>query len=117
MMSAAAIKLKHADFKGRYTQAVLDEIRKEQFRAKVLGELPKFSSIDDFEPFPALPTQWIIHTKTLAQAFLQDFESNKPYLLRELQSIQSRSGVAVVHQRKVVKRVKGLDNGRQSFSC
>ena len=71
------------------------------------------------DDFPSFPSQYIPYRQHLTTMFIKDYWENKPHISRELSAVVSNHGLAVDHQRKVVKRTIGdevVGKGGQSFT-
>lgn len=65
------------------------------------------------------PFNYIPCRPHLTTMFIKDYWDNKPYIMREIRAVVSSHGLAVDHQRKVVKRTRGgevVGGGGQSFT-
>ena len=71
------------------------------------------------DAFPPFPSHYVPCRPHLTAMFVKDYWENKPYIMRELRTIVSSHGLAVDHQRKVVKRTCGdgvIGSGGQTFT-
>lgn len=57
--------------------------------------------------FSAYPSHYVPGRPHLTAVFVRDYWEHKPYIMRELRMMMSSHGLAVDHQRKVVKRTLG----------
>ena len=67
------------------------------------------------EVYPAVKEGWVAKAPAITKAFLQDYVTHRDSLNREMASIKSTVALAIDHQYKVVKKVKGK-KATQSFS-
>ena len=71
------------------------------------------------DAFPPFPSHYVPGRPHLTAVFVRDYWENKPYIMRELRAMLSSHGLAVDHQRKVVKRTLGggvVGRGGQTFT-
>ena len=71
------------------------------------------------DAFPPFPKHYIPGRPHLTAIFVRDYWEQKPYIMRELRATMSSHGLAVDHQRKVVKRTLGdgvVGHGGQTFT-
>ena len=69
--------------------------------------------------FPPFPSQYVPGRPHLTAVFVRDYWEHKPFILRELRATVSSHGLAVDHQRKVMKRTLGggvVGQGGQTFT-
>lgn len=67
------------------------------------------------EVYPAVKEGWVAKAPAITKAFLRDYVTHRDSLNREMASIKSTVALAIDHQYKVVKKVKGR-KATQSFS-
>ena len=69
--------------------------------------------------FPPFPSHYVPGRHHLTAIFVRDYWEQKPYIMCELRATMSCHGLAVDHQRKVVKRTLGggvVGHGGQTFT-
>ena len=100
--SRANLKRWHTSLKSKY-----------QRRVKASRSLIGNAVIED--GFPLLNDSWVAKSYSITNAFLRDYVNHRDSLNREMASIKSVHTIAVDHQYKVVRKVKGK-KATQSFS-
>ncbi len=71
------------------------------------------------DSFPSFPSHFVPSRPHITAMFLKDYWENKGHILRELRAVITNHGLAVDHQRKVIKRTAGgevVGNGGQKFT-